>query len=539
MSLFSSLCGELSAGLLNLSSGLVLTFKWTAVLGLAWLAHAKLARRNPRWRVALWRSAVVGLALVAVLSSLPPIVRYRVSVEGRAPVIRECRAIAARLRCRRTVRVRRTSEVASPCLAGLWRPVLLLPERECALARTEELRAILAHELAHARNQDLAWNLAAQLASIVLPVFIGGFGFTPAEHVAAAPKAGAAAKLMDEKPAGRLTLRAVAAETGLPIEGVSISYRRTRPDGKNEKGSVTTGNDGQATIEYPPDVCARYFEITARMPNLVPVYLLWDDKRHPLELPAAKELRFERGTPIGGIVKDEAGHPIAGATVRVLAPPTECEGANNSFALGELTTDAQGRWRLDVAPRNLAAVGMNIEHPHYRMGGGMVSHNLESVSILTKGLTVTGRVVDAAGRPVKDARAFMGYDHLVPSAPTGMTNERGEFSLENCTSGSTLVTIEAEGFEPQFRDVRVQERTATVEFQLTEPGSLLRGKVVDVEGKAIAGAYVAADKWRGHRSLRFRVLTDQEGRFEWRSAPRDVVLYGVGSSVTCQETTSR
>ena len=34
--------------------------------------------------------------------------------------------------------------------------------------RPDDLRAILAHELAHARNQDLAWNLAAHLASILL-----------------------------------------------------------------------------------------------------------------------------------------------------------------------------------------------------------------------------------------------------------------------------------------------------------------------------------------------------------------------------------
>ena len=66
------------------------------------------------------------------------------------------------------VRVRRTSDVATPCLAGFWRPVLLLPERECEELRPDDLRAILAHELAHARNHDLAWNLAAHLASILL-----------------------------------------------------------------------------------------------------------------------------------------------------------------------------------------------------------------------------------------------------------------------------------------------------------------------------------------------------------------------------------
>ena len=76
MSVFSTWL-EFSASLPDASIGLVLIVKWTAVLALAWLAHGMLAGRNPRWRVALWRSAVVGLALVAVLSLAPPIVTYR------------------------------------------------------------------------------------------------------------------------------------------------------------------------------------------------------------------------------------------------------------------------------------------------------------------------------------------------------------------------------------------------------------------------------------------------------------------------------
>ena len=188
-------------------------------------------------------------------------------------------------------------------------------------------------------------------------MLIGGFGFTRAEQ-AAGDVQGRRCRPNPriEKPAGKLTLRAVAAETNEPIEGVSIEYRRSRFDGKNEKGTVTTGKDGTATIDYPPSLRYGYFEITARKPKLVPIYLLWDDKRHPWNYRLTKELRFEPGTTIGGIVKDEAGHPIEGAAVDVYAPPTEYEGTNHVFSLGELKTDAQGRWRLDVAPRNLGGV---------------------------------------------------------------------------------------------------------------------------------------------------------------------------------------
>ena len=77
----------------------------------------------------------------------------------------------------------------------------------------------------------------------------------------------------------------------------------------------------------------------------------WDDQRHPINLPATKELRFEPGTTIGGIVQDEAGHPIEGATVNVHAPPTETDRPNSVFSLGSVKTDAEGRWRWTSRPR--------------------------------------------------------------------------------------------------------------------------------------------------------------------------------------------
>ena len=77
---------DLSASLLYAPIELVLIVKWTAVLALAWLAQAMLARRNPRWRVALWRSAVVGLVMIAILSVAPPMVTYHLVDPGRPTV---------------------------------------------------------------------------------------------------------------------------------------------------------------------------------------------------------------------------------------------------------------------------------------------------------------------------------------------------------------------------------------------------------------------------------------------------------------------
>ena len=322
---------------------------------------------------------------------------------------------------------------------------------------------------------------------------------------------------------GKLTLRAVSAKTNELIEGVSIEYRG-RFDGQTQKGTVATDKDGMATIDYSPNAHIGYFDLTARKAELVPIHIVWKDQRRPVELPSEKELRFDPGTTIGGIVKDQAGHPIEGAVVRVIGPPTEYDGTDHRFALGELNTDSQGRWRLDVVPRNLGGIHLGVAHPRYRNCGGVLSRDLESTIVLTKGTMLTGRVTDAAGRPVKEAQVFFGDDRF-GRPPTATTNELGDFTLENCDRGPSILTVQADGFAPQIIDVRVEEGTAPVEIELTEPGAVVHGKVVDIEGEPVVGAFFGVESWRGHRSIHFQVNTGMEGRFEWRNSPNDVVFY--------------
>ncbi|OYV82214.1 MAG: hypothetical protein B7Z73_17260, partial [Planctomycetia bacterium 21-64-5] len=69
-----------------------------------------------------------------------------------------CRELAALLAVA-APEVRRSPYLASPCLAGLLRPVVLLPETEASLP----LRDVLVHELAHLRRRDGWWNLLVRL----------------------------------------------------------------------------------------------------------------------------------------------------------------------------------------------------------------------------------------------------------------------------------------------------------------------------------------------------------------------------------------
>ena len=344
------------AGWVDIPIGLVLAAKWTVILGLAWLAHGLLAGQNPRWRVTLWRGAMIGVVLIAVLSLAPPIVKYplaprglavvdlprgipttqawpdRVAPEGiaaRAPTVsidakpasspvvriaglttpvgavrraepappvpeeargsrvkvravewlgwiwlagvlvltarlilgtlslavlvqrsadaperidRECRAIAERLGCAGAVPVRRSEQIVTPCLTGLRRPILLLPDRQGRDIDRDDLRAILAHELAHARNRDLAWNLAAHLATILLWFHPLAWRIRAAHAAAcdAVSDAVAADLVGDVASYGRTLARlAVRAACPAPSQGLAMAARasdvRRRLDALNRK----------------------------------------------------------------------------------------------------------------------------------------------------------------------------------------------------------------------------------------------------------------------------------------------------------------
>src|SRR5262249_30188101 len=89
-------------------------------------------------------------------------------------------------------------------------------------------------------------------------------------------------------------------------------------------------------------------------------------------------------------------------------------------------------------------------------------------------------------------------------------------------------TVQAEGFAPSLQDVRVEPRARAAALNIKlEPPATVRLRVVDATGKPLAGAHVAADTWRGHRSIMYRKDVDADGRFTWASAPPDAVLFDV------------
>lgn len=119
--------------------------------------------------LAVWAWAM-GIALGIALLALRCIGQRRlVGQISEAPgelrdLLAEC---AARLGVGRAPRIALSDGVSAPMLVGLLHPVVLLPVRITESCGTTELRAMLMHELAHVRRQDMAVVWLHQLVRVL------------------------------------------------------------------------------------------------------------------------------------------------------------------------------------------------------------------------------------------------------------------------------------------------------------------------------------------------------------------------------------
>jgi beta-lactamase regulating signal transducer with metallopeptidase domain/thiol-disulfide isomerase/thioredoxin len=323
-----------------------------------------------------------------------------------------------------------------------------------------------------------------------------------------------------------LTVSTVADATGEPLEGVKIRFNG-RVAGKRFDQRLETNDDGIASVYWARGATVNNLWMQCERNGYVPIHYNWQSDVRPIEMPERLDLQFAAGQTVGGVVQDENGAPIAGAHVEITMPLTWPELDNWVFNAAELTTDDAGRWTWPSAPPDFGTLGVRLKHPDFMDGYGTASADGKAIAVLKRGLEVAGRVVDTEGKPIAGATARLGFDRFGSNDPESKTDADGRFVLKNCKPGKSLVTIQAEGLSPQFKDVFVEERADVGEFRL-EPGHMLRLRVVDQEGQPVKGVWCGTDTWRSYRTLEFRADTDADGRIIWTSAPRDAVLCDFG-----------
>ena len=151
---------------------------WARLLSIITSPISRLATAMQGYQPILVGAWLTGMFAFGCVLALGSRAVHRICRDARpAPhAIRErARRLARRARLRKPPRVMVHRRLNEPCLCGLFRPVILLPEHwlDCGNARL--LDAILAHELAHARRLDHVINLAQRLLEVAM-------FFSPAVH---------------------------------------------------------------------------------------------------------------------------------------------------------------------------------------------------------------------------------------------------------------------------------------------------------------------------------------------------------------------
>jgi len=90
--------------------------------------------------------------------------------------------------------------------------------------------------------------------------------------------------------------------------------------------------------------------------------------------------------------------------------------------------------------------------------------------------------------------------------PTVRTDSRGRFRFEPVKLGEYVLTVEADGYAPQHRHIKIGTEAKTQDFFL-KPGRKVYKRVVDETGRPVPGACVVLNRWHTH--------TDTDGYFHW------------------------
>ncbi len=323
-------------------------------------------------------------------------------------------------------------------------------------------------------------------------------------------------------------------DAGKPLAGTKLAAKFL-----GHENNYTTDAEGKATVVVPgPN---RLFLSLIAYPDGYPAVRKWwrNDSGNEL-IPDEFTFTFEHGRTIGGFVRNEQGEPIRGAKIHLSISSGKYERSNMCLALWDsvFLTDAEGRWHLDHVPLKVEGMAVGLEHPDYISvpGPAQISaaeqqqvEDRIAVTVMKRGIPVTGTVTDPEGKRVAGARVTLG-EWYSPKQPTVNTDEKGHYRFASLAPGGTVLTVTRPGLAPAVRSINVQPQMKPVDFSL-EKGNTLRVRVVDKDGKPISGIFVTPDTWRGRRVLcdvGIKGRTDAEGRWAWTWAPKDAVQTDFG-----------
>jgi RNA polymerase sigma factor (sigma-70 family) len=299
-------------------------------------------------------------------------------------------------------------------------------------------------------------------------------------------------------PAARVGGRVV--HQGIPVAGARVRVESRAVAGGLTRATISDLSGTFSFADLPPGT----YEVAASRGPLV------GRARQAITVVrgSAPEVSIElaSGAAVAGVVRDQAGHPLAGARVRAEAD------------LASASSDREGRFRLEGLPRGRHRVSAEVAG----FGGASTRVAVQASDVDGVELTlaaearVHGRVLDRDGRPLADASVLVTED-LPNEATTNFgvarTDALGRYLVAGLGPGELRVEVEhREAGRGVAGPVPVAPGTDhEVDVRVGTGGRFVRGTVRWEDGEPAAGVTVRGAV-RRRRSL--RTVADSRGRYE-------------------------
>lgn len=446
-------------------------------------------------------------------------------------VLQLVRSLSRSLGIGRRVAVRMHPDLQVPAVVGMLRPIILLPAASITGLTTQQLEAVLLHELAHIRRHDLVVQFGQMLVEAVLffnPVVWWISRQVRIEREACADSAAAGALGEPDRYvqvladwAERLRSGVAAGQGALPANG-GLGFA-----GKGEYEHSLLDRARRLLVPgYHPELKLPWSTVAGLLlAGAVLLSGLWQGTNLAVEVAAQiltpqernqaiEQVRKTHGEPaqrevdpndpanrvtVAGTVRMADGSPVPDGLVifgYAIWERTDSSGTA-SFSFG--TKD--GRFEYEkFQPANEYYLYVrgddyapNIVGPLEAEPGGRID-GIEIV--VSKGFASTLRIVDPQGKPVADAQVKHNYPLRArrmtiarPSAGPEQTDAEGLIPLQHAAQSPLQVEVRKPGYQfERFEVTPIPEGVHELRLSAVTPAT---GTVVDREtGKPIRGATI-------------------------------------------------
>lgn len=242
-------------------------------------------------------------------------------------------------------------------------------------------------------------------------------------------------------------------------------------------------------------------------------------------------LALEEGLPTGGVVRNAAGSPIAGATVT----PIEHDGQPTTDAQRarlEVKTDAEGKFLLPILPVDEWSLYVAASGHSPLVSGPVRAGARDIVLVLKSGIALSGEVIDAeTGDLIGGMTLTATLQDLDLGSLQTVSGEDGTFQFDGLDEGRYLIDVETSPFVVEGGPVTVELTRSRIppRMQLRAlTGGTVTGRTYDADtSEGVGGATVAIRRAADRRPYRLDT-SGEDGSFEISALPPgNYVMYAV------------